>query len=268
MPSNSKGPRILFYDLETTHNLVAAFRLWERGGMSIPHQNLIQQRYIVTASWKWLGENKVHAVATTDFPEVYAKNPHDDREVVKALMAVLMEADVIVAHNGDAYDKKFLNGRILLNGLSPLPPITSVDTKKVAQRVFDLNSNRLDALGRALGLGRKLHTDGQWWLDIVAGTDEARRAAIKKMVHYNKQDVRLLEEVFLKLQPFMPDHINRQLFDPKALCPRCGSHKVQRRGLHKAISRAYQRFQCQNCSGWFRSDKPDSVIKKPTVRVL
>lgn len=272
MPNKTpaRRPRILLYDLETTHNIVAAFRLWARGGNSIPHTNVLQERYIVTASWKWLGEKKVHAVATTDFPELYEKNPHSDLLVVKKLYDVMMEADVIVAHNGDQYDKKFLLGRILANGLPPLPPIPSLDTKKVAARFFELNSNRLDYLGKLLGVGRKLHTDIEWWLDILTGPDEKRRAAIKKMVRYNKQDVLLLEDVFLKLQPFMPDHMHRQLFttpETMVTCPRCHSTHIQSRGTHKAVSRVYQRFQCQKCGGWFRNVKPETTIR-PTTRVL
>lgn len=261
-----KGPRVLFYDLETTHNLVASFRLWDRGGMSIPHQNVVQERYIVTASWKWEGERKVHAVATTDFPELYNKNPHSDLLVVKKLYDVMTEADVTVAHNGDQYDQKFLNGRILANGLPPLPPIKSVDTKKIASSRFLLNSNRLDYLGKFLGLGRKLHTDGEWWLDILVGTDAQRRKAIAEMVRYNKQDVLLLEEIYHKLQPFMPDHVNRQLFDGHLACPRCGSKDYQSRGLRHAISRSYRQFQCKKCYGWFRDEKP--LPKQVHHRVL
>jgi hypothetical protein len=255
-----KGPRILLYDLETMQNIVASFQLWSRGGLSIPHQNVIQEKYIVTASWKWLGERKVHAVATTDFPELYDKNPHSDLMVVKKLYDVMMQADIIVAHNGDQYDVKYLNGRILLNGLPPLPPIRTVDTKKVASRMFLLNSNRLDALGKMLGLGRKLHTDGQWWLDILLGPDEKRRKAIKQMIRYNKQDVLLLEEIFNKLRPFMPDYVNRQLYTGERgiQCTKCGSTHYQSRGVHHAKTRSYRRYQCQatECRGWFRDPKP------------
>jgi hypothetical protein len=269
MSSKPKGPRILLWDIETSHNIVAAFRLWDRGGMSIPHGNVIQERYIISASWKWLGDKKVHAVSTMDDPERFAKNPHDDYHVVKTLHEVLSEADVIVAHHGDAYDTKFFRGRSLVHGMPPIPPVQSIDTKKVASKHFLLNSNRLDYLGALLGVGRKIPTSNQWWLDILVGTDEKRRAAITKMVRYNKQDVLLLEDVFLKLQPFMTGTVNWQMFDVDGPCPKCGAHEgFQSRGVHKSKTRTYRRFQCKARGCWSSEGKPLKDAPAPKLKAL
>jgi hypothetical protein len=267
MPNVGNKPRILFWDIETTHNIVASFSLWERRGLSIPHTNVIQERYIVTASWKWAGEKKVHSVSTLDDPARYAKDPHDDFHVVKTLHDVLSSADVIVAHYGDGFDTKYFKGRALIHGMAPIPPVKSIDTKKIASQNFLLNSNRLDYLGNTLKVGRKIPTSNQWWLDILTGTDEKRREAITKMVRYNKQDVLLLEDVFYKLRPYMSNHVNRQLYGSKGACPKCGSNDVQSRGTHVAVTNVYQRFQCQACGGWFRHPKADKLVK-PTSRVL
>ena len=262
---STNGPRVLFWDVETVMNIVATFRLW--GDQYIPHQNVLQEGYIVTASWKWLGDKRVHSVATTDDPKRFAANPHDDFHVIKTLHDVLSSADVIVAHNGDQFDTKVFNARAIAHGLPPLPPVVSVDTKKIAKLKFKFNSNRLDYLGHYLGVGRKIETTPGLWMKILAGTDAERRRAIREMVIYNKQDVLLLEDVFKKLQPYMPQHVNRKLYGGQGACPRCGSNHVQSRGTHKAVSRAYQRFQCQACGGWFRDVKP-LAEGKPTTRVL
>lgn len=254
-------PKIVLWDIETTHNIAAIFRLFED---YTNHENLLQERYIVSASWKELGKEKVHSVSTLDDPKRYKRNPHDDRFVCETLHRVLSEADVIVAHNGDSYDIKFTEGRMLANGLSPLPPIPSIDTLKVAKSRLLLNSNKLDYLARLLGFGKKVKTENQWWLDILNGGTKAAQA-IKKMVKYNKHDVVLLEKVFLKLRPYCANHINRALFGGSG-CPRCGSKHVQSRGTHKAISRTYARFQCQGCGGWFRTTKP--AMSQPTTRIL
>ena len=42
-------------------------------------------------------------------------------------------------------------------------------------------------------------------------------------------------------------------------CPKCGSGKVQRRGVAVAQTRTYLRYQCQSCGGWFRGNKSTSV---------
>lgn len=253
-------PKIVLWDIETTHNLVAVFKLF--GEDYISPDNLLQERYIVCAAWKDLGKTAVSAVSTLDDPKRFAKDPHDDYHVVKTLHAVLSDADVIIAHNGDKYDIKFTEGRMLFHGLSPLPPIVKIDTLKVAKDRFLFNSNKLDYLGSFLKVGRKKPTTGGLWLRVLQGD----KAAVKEMVTYNKQDVELLERVFEKLRPYVANHISRQLFGQTTGCPRCGSVKVQSRGTHRATTRVYQRFQCQGCGGWFRNLKAES--KSTSLRVL
>jgi hypothetical protein len=67
----------------------------------------------------------------------------------------------------------------------------------------------------------------------------------------------------------MSNYINRQLFVGTVGCPRCGHTKVQSRGIHRAITRTYRRFQCQNpkCMGWFRLQNCDKE-STPAHRIL
>ncbi len=253
-------PKILLWDIETTHNIVAVFKLY--GEDYISPDNILQERFIVSASWKWLGEEKVHSVSILDNPKLFKSNPTSDLHVCNKLHEVLSECDVAVAHNGDKYDIKFTEARMLINGLPPLPPITKIDTLKTAKSRFMFNSNRLDYLGQVLGVGRKKHTTPGLWLEVLKGNKEA----IQEMTTYNMEDVLLLERVFLKLRPYMDNHINRELVGGMG-CPRCGSNKVQSRGIHKAISRTYQRFQCQACGGWYRQLKAD-VGSSTSTRVI
>src|SRR5262245_46864045 len=95
-------PKIVLWDVETTHNLMAVFRLLNHD--MLPFDNILQERYIVSAAWKELGAKKVEAVSTLDDPKRFKKDHNDDYFVVKTLHDVLSKADVIVAHNGDAYD--------------------------------------------------------------------------------------------------------------------------------------------------------------------
>jgi len=253
-------PRIVLYDLETSHNLAAVFQLKQQDNY-IPYDNIIQERYIICASWKVLGEKAVHAVSVLDDPKRFAKHPQDDFHVCTVLHQVLSESDVIVAHNGDQFDQKFVAARFLIHGLDPLPPITSIDTLTVARSRFLFNANHLDYLGNILKVGRKKPTTGGLWLRVLKGD----ASAVREMVKYNKQDVALLERVFLKLRPYMANHVNRELYGEQG-CPRCGSRRVQARGLHRAISRAYQRWHCQACGGWYKSVKADPI--RTTKRTL
>ena len=252
--------KILIYDIETSLQTVAVFGLQYND--FIDPANIVTERHIVCVCWQWLGENKIHSVSLLDDPKRFARDPHDDKYVVSEFHKVLSEADAIVAHNGDSFDYRYLKTRMLRHGLPALPPVTSIDTYKVAKQQFMFNSNKLDYLGKFLGLGGKKSTPKGLWLEVLAGS----KKAIQTMVDYNKRDVTLLKDVFLKLRPYVPNYINRELFG-KVGCPRCGSKKVQSRGVHKAISRVYQRYQCQSCSGWFRTTKNDKAIT-PKTRVL
>ncbi len=226
----------------------------------IPAENILQERYVVCAAWKVLGEKTVHAVSTLNDPKRFARTPHDDTHVLNTLHKVLSAADIIVAHNGDQYDIKFTEARMLIKGLPPLPPLVKVDTLKAARDRFLFNANNLDYLGQMLGLGRKKATPKGLWLKVLAGD----KAAIRTMVAYNKGDVTLLEKVYLRLRPYMANHANRELFGAVG-CPRCGSSDTQRRGFHRAATQIYQKFVCNACGGWYRSkgaEKPSKVTHR------
>jgi hypothetical protein len=244
----SNTPRVILWDVETSHNLVAVFQLANQDW--IQPENIIQERHLICGSWKVLGERDIDSVSLLDDPKTFKRDPHNDYYVCKKLHEMLMSADAIVHHNGNKFDIKFVETRLLMHGFSPLPPIVMIDTYQVAKNRFLFNSNKLDYLGQYLGVGRKKPTTNGLWLRVLNGD----KSAIEDMVAYNKQDVALLERVFMKLKPYIANHLNRQLFG-KTGCPRCGSSKVQSRGMHRAITRSYRRFQCQTCGGWFRDLK-------------
>jgi len=210
-------------------------------------ESLVTDRYIICAAWQWEGSNKIETLSVLDDPKRYKKDPHDDTYVVTKLREILAGADTLVAHNGDQFDKRYIDTRILVHGLEPLPPINSVDTYKVAKSKFYLNSNKLDYIGKLLKVGQKAKTSPGLWMRVLNG--EAK--AVKEMVEYNKQDVTLLRNVYMKLRPYINTQLSREFFGEDG-CPKCGSQKIQSRGVHRAITKEYQRFQCQSCGGWFR----------------
>ena len=144
MSKTSNKLKILYWDIETSLMPVAVFSLLHND--YIDPSAILQERYVITASWTWNDEGKVHSVSVLDDPKRYRKNPHDDFHVIKVLHEVLSEADVIVHHNGDSFDKRYVDTRILINGLPPLPPVASIDTYKTAKAKLYLASNKLDYL--------------------------------------------------------------------------------------------------------------------------
>ncbi len=218
--------------------------VWQLKTEYIHYQNIVEEWGLISAAWKWLGESEVHHVA------VDPSSPKDDRIVIQELHKVLSEADVVVAHYGDRFDLPKFKARAVFHGLQPIPNIRTVDTHKVASRVFRFTSNRLDYLGKFLGVGSKIKTSHELWVKVMAGDERA----LERMIRYNKQDVRLLEKVYLKLRPYMLNHPNESLsIGGASCCPNCGSKKFQKRGMNYTRAAARQQYQCsrEGCGAWF-----------------
>ncbi len=257
-----KDPRkILLIDLETSHDLLAKFGLYPE--YTNP-ENIIKGASIICAAWKWFEQKEIHSANVVDKPKSFSKDRNNDKNVVLELKKAMEKADVIVAHNGDRFDVKWFNTRCLYHGIPEIAPPFTIDTLKIAKKHYRFSSNKLDYLGKYLGVGRKIKTHNHWWLAIVdlnVPTKEAIKLA-KKMEAYNKMDVLLLERVFKKLKhrAVMP---NATLFHdtPICICPNCSSDDVQRSGIKVNKSGRYQRFHCMQCSSWFMDKKALDTAK-------
>lgn len=251
---NTKTPRILLYDIETAPNLGYVWGKYEQDVLSYT-----REWYMMSFAYKWLGEKKTHIVSLPQF-KTYKKDTENDIELVKELWKLFDEADIIIAHNGNSFDQKKSNARFIYHRLPPPTPYQQIDTKLVAKRYFNFNSNKLDDLGKFFGLGEKLQTGG---FELWKGCMRGDLKSWKTMCDYNKQDVILLEKVYLTMLPWMNNHPNIALIQGnKCACPNCGSWNVQRRGFGVTRTGTYQRWQCRDCSSWHRSlFKDESQIR-------
>ena len=244
-----KEPKILLFDIETAPNLGYVWGKWE--------QNVIEfadHWYLLSFSAKWLGEKKVFSHGLSDY-KLFKHEKQNDLLLTKLLWKYLDEADIVIAHNGDQFDVKKANALFVKHKLKPPSSYKTIDTKKVAKRHFRFDSNKLDDLGSFFVIGRKIPTDKDLWFKCMAGDEKAWR----KMLAYNKQDVLLLEEVYLKLRAWMDNHPNLNvLLGLNGNCPLCGSQHLQRRGFGMTRTGRVQRHQCQDCGGW-SSGKTESI---------
>ena len=232
--------RIAFIDIETAPNLGYTWGKYEQNVIAFE-----QEWFLLSFAVMWDGEDTAKTYKLPDFPG-YDENRSNDAQLAAKLWAVLDEADLVVAHNGDRFDIKKANARFLAHGMTPPSPFKTVDTLKLARRHFALTSNKLDDVARALGLGRKAETGGfQLWRDCMAGD----RKAWAKMARYNSQDVLLLAKVYERLRPWHPTHPNIE----QGTCPACGSDHLMSRGVAFNGDKRVRRFQCYGCGKWMRS---------------
>ena len=74
------------------------------------------------------------------------------------------------------------------------------------------------------------------------------------MLRYNKHDVRLLDDLYRLIAPWIRQP-NAALFTDGKHCvnPACKSTDLEKRGLYRALTRTYQRLVCRKCGKWART---------------
>jgi hypothetical protein len=247
----STQPKILFLDIETFPNIAYVWGKYDQNVI-----DYLQQTCIATYAAKWL-DKPVFAASLPEY-KGYTPKSYNDLELVKDLWKLFDEADIIVAHNGKSFDIKVVQGRFVFYGMKPPRPFKVIDTKLVAKAVGRFNSNALNDLGQLLGLGKKIKTDFDLWKGCIEGEPKAWA----KMVAYNKQDVLLLESTYKRFRPYITDHPNLGLWYENIVCPKCGSHNLEKRGIARTTTRMYQRYACNDCGGWSRSSKSEYTSKQ------
>lgn len=249
----NSGPRIGFWDIETSPLIVATFGLFDQ---NIPYTSIIQDWFIICAAWKRLDEKKIRGCKITDNKSRFKKDHTDDYHVVKALYDFVSSVDILIAHNGDNFDWKKFMARVIKHGLPPIKKPILIDTLKVS-RESKFTSNKLGNLAKHFGFPDKLPSGMDMWVKATQGD----KPAIEKMAKYNKGDIPPLEQLYLKLKPYMKNHPNMNVFQDKPGCPRCGGTHIRRKGFEYSKTGKFQKYQCCSCGVWFQGKKVGKVTE-------
>lgn len=244
--TETKEPRILLFDLETSPNISYVWGHYDQN--VIAH---VQESYLLSVAYKWLGDDKVYVKSLPEY-KGYKPNTDCDKELCKDLWALFNEADIVIAHNGDQFDIKKANTRFVRNGLGPYADFRSIDTLKLARKYFRFNSNKLDDLGNFLGVGRKISHSG---FSLWKGCLDGDKASWKTMCAYNQQDVALLERVYLSLRSWAKNHPDVSTLRGVKGCPFCGSPDAQKRGFAYTNTLRAQRYQCKSCKAYYQGSR-------------
>lgn len=248
-----RKPKILLFDIENFPNTAYIWSLRQEGYIS--SEMIDNAWYLACWSAKWLGEKTVMSGALIDFPKTYKSNPENDKPVLEKLWKLLDEAEIVIAHNGKAFDTKKVNARFIMNDMLPPSPYKVIDTLLEARKHFFFTSNKLNELGKYLKCGTKVDTGGfKLWKLCMAGN----RTAWSHMVTYCKNDVLLLEKIYLKMLPYIDHpHLGAYLGTDKdeCVCPNCASEKLEKRGFSFTQFYKYQRYCCKSCGKWSKGRK-------------
>lgn len=239
-------PKILVFDIETAPMKAYVWRMWKE---NISIDQLLDDYFIICWSAKWLYSTEVMGNCVTPKEALN----EDDARVVKSLHALFDEADIIIAHNGLQFDVPRVTTRFLCNGLTPPSPYKIVDTLKVAKKQFGFSSNKLDFLAKKFDIPCKLDTDFELWKKCLEGDKDA----LAYMYEYNQHDVEILEEVYIKLLPWIKNHPNIGNYTEDFCCSNCGSEDlilVPDKYYYTSVNK-YPVYKCEHCGAYTRGRK-------------
>jgi hypothetical protein len=233
----SCNPKILVLDIETKLIPVLTFGIRDqyldiKQIVDIPES----ARGVHMVGVKWAGERGVTVLTEWE---------HGYEGMLRRTRDMLNEADGVVGFNHANFDMKKLDGQFALLGLDPPQPPTNIDIFKTA-RQMGFPSSKLDYIAQAFGIGKKVkHPGMEMWRDVLSGCPKARR----RMTKYCAGDVRLTEEVYYRLRPYIKNH-PRLRGRQGDTCPNCGVGTLTSQGEKASRYFITQSLKCNHCAAW------------------
>lgn len=241
-------PKILTLDIET---LPLESYTWGLFDQNVGLDMIKTEWSILSYAAKWLDRK---TVIYADTMGRGVDKVRDDKSLVGEIWKLLDSADIVVAQNGQRFDIKKINARLIQHGYGPYSPVKVVDTLLVARRHFAFTSKKLEWMSKYLtDSPKEKHKEFpgfELWAECLKDNPKAR----KELKKYNKQDVISTEKLYLKQRPWIDGHPNIGTYNLRGdvQCPKCGSAKVTAQGIRVLVAGVYQRYKCENCGGWAR----------------
>ncbi len=215
----SKDFRVLIYDIETSR---VTAKVWWTGKQYVGHKQLLEEPKIISISYKWLGESKIHAL-TWD-------KDHSDQKLITEFMEVYNSADMVVGQNNDRFDNRWINARAMKFGVHFNTFVKSFDIMKQTKRLFRLPSYSMDYITKFLNVENKQTHEGiKMWDMIQDGNKKQQKEYLQKMVDYNVGDIVSTEAMYVKLRKYMGHKMHFGVLDgkPKYSSPSDGTLDVK-----------------------------------------
>ena len=265
-----KLPKILIFDIETSP--VSAL-LWPplNRETRVPIDNLLTDWHLFSWAGKWLFQNETFGEVIDSQKIKYARangdKYTDDKSVVMSLYEKFNEADIVVGYNTNSFDIKKMNTRFAFYEKNPPLPYKSIDLYETVKNKFSATSSKLDFINEFLGLDVKLGTGMALWKNAWYGD----KKSLQEMYTYNLNDTAITEELYLRLQSWISNHPNINLFydEEKHTCRNCGKEiKLIEDKFHYTPTGKYNLYSCGGCGATLRGRKNIlSKTKRETIYI-
>lgn len=236
--------------------------VWDLKTEYIQPDRITKDWSILCWAAKWLFEPTIMGQVVTPREAIN----REEGSILGGIWELLDKADIVVTQNGRGFDIKRLNTKFLKYNYPPPSNYAIVDTLAVARAKFAFTSNSLDQLGKCLlGVGGKTKMTIEDWDECAEG----KRDALDKMLEYCKRDVApLLEDLYLKFLPWIPNHPNLALYadHDKDVCPRCESADISWTETYYTPQGAWEGFRCNACGSVGRGTGKIHRVKGVSIR--
>lgn len=261
-PKHNRSARILLLDIET---LPGEYYAFDPHVDYLPPTHQIKDWSVVCWAAKWLFDPEIFGKCVSH-KDAYDRH---DLSILDGIWKLMDEADIIITQNGINFDIKKLNSRFIQYQIFPPAKFLNVDVFRVAKAVFGFSYNRLDELGKKFGIGSKTKMEFQDWKNCLTN-DKAADESIHHMLDYCKRDVApLLEDVYLNMLPYIPNHPNLNLFTTHDadVCPKCESADIAWNTKPYATPQGlWMSFRCNACGSTGRGTRKEYSIKKSGIK--
>lgn len=223
----------------------------------VPHDRLVRDWSMLCWTAKDIDTGEIVGDSNHMYPALFEKDPLNDFSICYSLWNLMDTADILIAHNGAAFDVRKAKARFYHYGFRPPSPVKVVDTCKLSRQVFGFTSHSLDYISQKRG-ERKLKTSIDLWDRCEAGDADA----FIEMWKYNIKDVDLLVKEARNILPWAPFSLANVVYlsdDEEDICPSCGGKLTP---WDKRLG--YKRYNCRTCGRWARRKigvRKDGVLR-------
>lgn len=236
-------PKILVLDIETFPLEAYAWGLWDQ---TIGLNQIKKDWSIMSWSARWLHEPE----SSVKYMDVRGQRDlRKDKKILKPLLKLMDEADIVCGQNSKSFDVKKINARAILNGLKPPSSFKQYDTKLLARKYFSFTSNKLEYLTHNLCTeSKKLNHASFPGFSLWKECLNDNQKAWEECEAYNKADVNSTAELLLKLLPWdnsIDWDVYRETLDYN-VCT-CGSTSFRKNGFQYTKTGQFQRYVCKEC---------------------
>lgn len=247
--------KILIIDIETLPIEAYTWGLWKQ---DIGVNQIKNDWTLLCWSAKWLFDDKIYSAILV--PNECKKR--DDKRITEAIWKLIDEADIVIAHNAKKFDIRKLNAKFIIHGLPKPSYYQVIDTLEQVRKHFGFSSNKLDYVNKILGLDTKNESsDFELWKACINGD----KKALDRMLKYNVNDVKILEETYLRIRNWITSHPNVGLHidDNIRACPTCGSESLIETGkCYTTQVNQYIELRCNDCGSLSRSRISVTTLNK------